>query len=63
MLVTGIIGYPLKITLSPPMHNAAFKALGLDGIYVALPVKEEKLKEAVYGLRALGFRGTKVQRI
>lgn len=57
MLVTGIIGYPLKVTLSPPMHNAAFKALGLDGMYVALPVKEKKLKEAVFGLSALGFRG------
>ncbi|MBN1694722.1 shikimate dehydrogenase [candidate division WOR-3 bacterium] len=57
MLVTGIIGYPLKITLSPPMHNAAFKALGIDGMYVALPVKEEKLKEAVFGLSALNFRG------
>jgi shikimate dehydrogenase len=57
LLVTGIIGYPLKITLSPPMHNAAFKALGIDGIYVQLPVKEEKLKKAVYGLQALGFRG------
>ena len=60
MLVTGIIGYPLKITLSPPMHNAAFKALDLDGIYVQLPVKEEKLKEAVYGLSALGFKGFNV---
>ena len=57
MLVTGIIGYPLKVTLSPPMHNAAFKELGVDGIYVALPVKKEKLKEAVFGLTALGFRG------
>ena len=57
MLVTGIIGYPLKVTLSPPMHNAAFKALNLDGIYVALPVKEENLKEAVFGLSALNFRG------
>ncbi len=60
MLVTGIIGYPLKITLSPPMHNSAFKALGIDGIYVQLPVKEEKLKEAVQGLAALGFRGFNV---
>ena len=62
MLVTGIIGYPLKTTFSPPMHNAAFKKLGLDGVYVQLPVKEEKLKEAVYGLPALGFRGFNVRR-
>jgi len=60
LLVTGIIGYPLKTTFSPPMHNAAFKELGLDGVYVQLPVKEEKLKEAVYGLSALGFRGFNV---
>jgi shikimate dehydrogenase len=60
LLVTGIIGYPLKITLSPPMHNAAFKALDLDGIYVQLPVKEDKLKEAVNGLPALGFKGFNV---
>ncbi len=60
MLVTGIIGYPLKTTFSPPMHNAAFKALDLDGKYVQLPVKEKKLKEAVYGLSALGFRGFNV---
>jgi len=57
LLITGIIGYPLTITMSPPMHNAAFKALGLDGFYVQLPVKEEKLKDAVYGLSALGFKG------
>ena len=60
MLVTGIIGYPLKTTFSPPMHNAAFKALNLDGIYVQLPVKEEALKDAVYGLSALGFKGFNV---
>ena len=60
MLVTGIIGYPLKTTFSPPMHNAAFKELGIDGVYVQLPVNKDKLKEAVYGLSALGFRGFNV---
>ena len=60
MLVTGIIGYPLKTTFSPPIHNAAFKELGIDGLYVQLPVNEEKLKEAVYGLSALGFKGFNV---
>jgi shikimate dehydrogenase len=60
LLVTGIIGYPLKITLSPPMHNAAFKALGIDGIYAQLPVKEDYLKEAVLGLSVLGFKGFNV---
>jgi shikimate dehydrogenase len=60
LLITGIIGYPLKITLSPPMHNAAFKALGINGIYVPLSVKEKHLKDAVDGLKALGFKGFNV---
>jgi shikimate dehydrogenase len=60
LLITGIIGYPLKTTFSPPMHNAAFKELGIDGLYVQLPVKEDKLKEAVYGLSALNFKGFNV---
>ena len=42
------------------MHNAAFSAMGMDGVYLRLPVREEGLKEAVIGLRALGFRGVNV---
>ncbi len=60
MLITGIIGYPLETTLSPKMHNAAFKELGIDGVYLRLPVLKERLKEATLGLRALGFRGVNV---
>lgn len=42
------------------MHNAAFAALGLDYVYVPLPVKAERVGEAVRGLAALGFRGANV---
>ena len=42
------------------MHNAAFKALGINGIYVPLSVKEKHLKDAVDGLKALGFKGFNV---
>lgn len=43
-LVTyGIIGYPVKHSLSPVMHNAAFKELGLDAEYKLFPVKKEEL--------------------
>ena len=38
--IYGIIGYPLTFTLSPPMHNAAFKALGIPARYGAYPVRE-----------------------
>jgi shikimate dehydrogenase len=58
--LVGIIGWPVEQSLSPRMHNAAFAALGLDWIYVALPTPPERLEDAVRGLAALGFRGANV---
>jgi shikimate dehydrogenase len=56
----GIIGEPVTHSLSPAIHNAAFAALGLDLVYVPLPVSADRVAEAVAGLRALGFRGANV---
>ena len=47
-------------SLSPRLHNAAFAALGLDYVYVPLPVRAEEVGAAVRGLAALGFRGANV---
>jgi shikimate dehydrogenase len=58
--VVGIIGWPVEHSLSPRMQNAAFGALGLDWVYVALPTPPERLAEAVAGLAALGFAGANV---
>jgi len=33
-VICGIIGDPIGHTMSPAMHNAAFKILGLDYVYV-----------------------------
>lgn len=55
--ITGVIGWPVAHSLSPPMHNGEFARLGLDWVYVAWPVRPEELKEAVRGLRALGAAG------
>jgi shikimate dehydrogenase len=38
------------------MHNAAFRALGLDAVYLAFDVAPAALPAAVAGLRALGAR-------
>ena len=38
MIRLGLIGYPLSHSLSPKLHGAAFKALGLDGEYQLYPV-------------------------
>ena len=47
----GIIGNPVRHSLSPIMHNAAFASLGMNRIYVPMEVAD--LKQAVDGLRAL----------
>jgi shikimate dehydrogenase len=58
--LVGLIGYPVKHSLSPAMHNSAFAALNLNFCYVPLPVLPERLGEAVAGLRALSFVGANV---
>jgi shikimate dehydrogenase len=58
--LVGIIGWPVQQSLSPQMHNAAFEALGLDWVYVALPTPPDRLEDAVRGLVALGFAGASV---
>ncbi len=58
--VCGIIGDPIEHTISPAMHNAAFKELGIDYLYVPFRVKKEKLGRAVEGMRALNIRGLNV---
>jgi len=56
----GIIGWPVAHSLSPAIHNAAFEALGLDWVYLPLPVPPGELADALAGLRALGFSGANV---
>jgi shikimate dehydrogenase len=56
----GIIGWPVELSLSPAIHNAAFAALDLDWIYVPLPVPPGEASAAIRGLRALGFAGANV---
>jgi shikimate dehydrogenase len=58
--LVGLIGDPVEQSLSPLMQNAAFAAVALDWTYVPLPVKRERLEEAVAGLEALGFAGANV---
>lgn len=56
----GIMGWPVSHSLSPAIHNAAFAALGLDWVYVALPVHPLQVLAALDGLRAMGFAGANV---
>ena len=55
--LTGLLGSPVKHSISPMMHNTGFQALGLDFVYLCFDVNEGTLKDAVKGLRALGVKG------
>ncbi len=55
----GVLGHPVKHSLSPAIHNAAFRHLGLNYVYLAFPV--EDVLHALHGIRALGnLRGFSV---
>jgi shikimate dehydrogenase len=58
--LVGVLGDPVRHSLSPVMHNAALAALGLDWVYLALPAPAARLAAAVEGLAALGCRGLNV---
>jgi shikimate dehydrogenase len=58
--LVGLLGWPTSHSLSPPMQNAGFAALGLDWAYVPLPTRPDLLTDAVRGLSAMGFAGANV---
>lgn len=58
--VAGVIGDPVRHSLSPVIHNAAFRALDLDWAYLAFPVPTGAGAAAVAAMRALGLDGLNV---
>ncbi len=58
--VAGVIGSPVRHSLSPALHNAAFHQLGLDWVYAAFEVAQGAAPEALSAMRALGLGGLSV---
>lgn len=56
----GVIGYPIKHSLSPVIQNTAIQEAGIDYAYIAMPVAPDELENAVAGLKALNFIGFNV---
>jgi shikimate dehydrogenase len=56
----GLIGDPVRHSVSPAMHNAAFRTLGLDYAYLPFRVRRDDLPAALQGMRALNIRGLNV---
>lgn len=56
----GIIGYPVKHSLSPAMHNAAFKELNIDSKYQLFELEPENLKQFLQEAEKKGIKGLSV---
>lgn len=52
-----IIGMPAHHSLSPTIHNAMFKKLNMDAVFLAFDVSESDLKAAIAGMKAYGIKG------
>lgn len=58
--LVGLIGHPVRHSLSPALMNAAFREMGLDWAFVVCDVPEPGGSDAISGAAALGFRGLSV---
>ncbi|MEC4892706.1 MAG: shikimate dehydrogenase [Oscillatoria sp. PMC 1051.18] len=56
----GVIGNPVKHSLSPIMHNTAIAHLAVDYVYLAFPVSGESLGMAIAGFEAIDLIGFNV---
>lgn len=54
----GVVGNPIAHSLSPPMHNAGFAALGINAVYV--PLQAESADDFMTFARAMGLQGASV---
>lgn len=57
-MLFGIFGHPVRHSLSPSMHNAAFRHLGINAVYLAFDVTD--LSAAMSGAKALNIHGLSI---
>lgn len=58
--ILGLVGNPVKHSISPDMHNACFEEIGLNYVYVPFKVEKGDLSDAISGIRSLGIEGVNV---
>jgi shikimate dehydrogenase len=58
--LAGVVGWPVRHSLSPLLHGHWFDQRGIDGAYVPLPVRPEDLTLAFQALPRMGFLGWNV---
>ncbi|MEX2548644.1 MAG: shikimate dehydrogenase [Nitriliruptoraceae bacterium] len=55
-----LLGWPVHHSLSPQLHNAAFREQGLDLVYLVAPTPPDALLDVVAALGAIGAIGANV---
>ncbi|MFP4455093.1 MAG: shikimate dehydrogenase [Desulfonatronovibrio sp.] len=56
----GVLGYPLGHSLSPYLHNQAFKKSGMDRCYFKWEIKPDQLSDFMRAVRVLPLSGVSV---
>ena len=56
----ALIGNPVSHSLSPIMHNAALRYLGLDLIYIAIPCRDKDLELVLNSLKKINCKGLNI---
>lgn len=58
--IVGVIGHPIEHSMSPPMHNNAFKQLNMDYVYVAFHIFPENIENLITSAKIMGIKGLNV---
>jgi len=58
--VLGVVGFPVRHSLSPVMHNAVFKRLGVNAVYKPFEVRPEDLKKFIHALKKNAIFGLNI---
>lgn len=59
-LVAGVVGWPVRHSISPLIHNNWLQASGMDGVYVAFSPPRDGFSVFASGLRGGSIRGLNV---
>lgn len=56
----GILGNPVRHSLSPMIHNSLFEKLKINAVYLAFEIEKNSLGLAFEAMRGMGMRGANI---
>lgn len=55
--LAAVVAMPIKHSISPMIHNLAFKTLGINGVYLAFDIPESDLEETIKNIKRYNMWG------